>query len=119
MFYHTVSVILVCVLLSGCSTYRSAEMTPEQTQQKIAAGELANAGDKIRITTTDNETYVFKVTSVTDDTIVADRVSIPIENVVTVETLEFSAGKTAATVGGGTVLWAVLVAVALGGTLAL
>jgi hypothetical protein len=48
-----------------------------------------------------------------------DDIEIPIEEVVAIETKEFSAGKTAALAGGTVLLWAIIVAVALGGTLAL
>jgi hypothetical protein len=50
---------------------------------------------------------------------VGDDIEIPIEEVVAIETKEFSAGKTAALAGGTVLLWAIIVAIALGGTLAL
>ncbi len=119
MFSKIVSVLLVALLASGCSAYKSAEMTPAQVQQKIAAGDLAAVGDKVRVATTDGQTHRFKVTAVTDQAILGEDVSIPINDVTTVETLELSGGRTAAAVGGGVALWTIIVAVALGGTIAL
>lgn len=119
MFGKFISVFLVILLMSGCSTVKPVEMTPEQVQQKISAGELVAAGDKVKIATSDGEVYDFKVTAVTDQQILGDDINIPIDTVVAIETREFSAGKTAALAGGTVVLWAVIVAVVLGGTLAL
>ena len=119
MFGKFISVSLVILLMSGCSTVKPVEMTPEQVQQKISAGELIAVGDKVKVATTDDEVYDFKVTAVTNQQILGDEIKIPIDKVVAIETKRFSAGKTAALAGGTVVLWAIIVAVALGGTLAL
>jgi hypothetical protein len=79
-------------------------MTPEQVQKKISEGEVIGVGDTVKIATSNGEVYNFKVTAVTNQQILGD---------------EFSAGKTAALAGGTVLLWAIIVAVALGGTLAL
>ena len=119
MFGKVMCVFLVILMMSGCSTVKPVEMTPEQVQQKISAGELIAIGDKIKVATTDGEVYDFKVTAVTNQQILGDEIKIPIDEVVAIETREFSAGKTAALAGGTVVLWAIIVAVALGGALAL
>ena len=114
-----ISVSLVILLMTGCSTVKPVEMTQEEVQQKISAGELIAVGDNVKVATTDGEVYDFKVTNVTNQQILGDDVEIPIGEVVAIETKEFSVGKTAALAGGTVVLWAIIVAVALGGTLAL
>ncbi len=119
MLSKITAVLLVVLLTSGCSVYRSAEMTPEQVQQKVTAGELAAVGDKIRATTTGGEVHLFRVTEVTAETILGERVSVPINEVMTIETLEFSAGRTAATVGGGIALWIIILSVGLSGAFVL
>jgi hypothetical protein len=119
MFSKIVSVVLIILVTSGCSTVSPVEMTPEQVQQKISAGELIAVGDTIKVATSEGEVYDFKVTAVTNQQILGDEVEIPIEDIVAIETKEFSVGKTAALAGGTVVLWAIIVAVALGGSLAL
>ena len=119
MFSKFISAFLVMLLVSGCSTVKPVEMTPDQVQQKVSAGELIAVGDKVRVATSTGEVYDFKVTAVTNQQILGDGIQIPIEDVVAIETREFSVGKTAALAGGTVLLWAVIVAVALGGTLAL
>jgi capsular polysaccharide biosynthesis protein len=115
MYSRFVSVFLCILLASGCSTVTPVEMTPEQVQKKISIG----VGDTVKIATSNGEVYNFKVTAVTNQQILGDDIEIPIEEVVAIETKEFSAGKTAALAGGTVLLWAIIVAVALGGTLAL
>lgn len=110
---------LVIVLMSACSTMKPIEMTPEQLQQKISAGEVVSVGDAVKVATSNNEVYEFKVTAITDQQILGENIEIPINEVVGIETKEFSAGKTVAAVAGGTaLLWAILVAITLGGALA-
>lgn len=119
MFGKLVSVFLVILLMSGCSTVTPVEMTPEQVQQKISTGEVIAVGDAVKVATSNGEIYNFKVTAITSQQILGDEVEIPIEEVVAIETREFSAGKTAALAGGTVLLWGIIVAVALGGSLAL
>ena len=119
MFGRFISVFLFILLASGCSTTKPVEMTPQEVQQKISAGELIAVGDKVKIATADGEVHEFEVTAVTSEQIQGDDIAIPIDDVVAIETKEFSAGKTAALAGGTVVVWAIIVAVLLGGTLAL
>ncbi len=111
--------VLIILMVSGCSTMKPIEMSPEQVQQKIAAGEVLDVGDKVKIATTDDQIYKFKVTEVTDKQVRGDDIEVPIDEIVGVETKEFSLGKTAALTGGTVVVWAFIVAAALGGTVAL
>ena len=112
-------IIVVAASTFGCSTLSHVEMTPEQVQEKISEGEVIRVGDTVRITTTDGEILKFKVTAVTAQQIVGDDINIAIDDIVTVETREFSVGKTAALAGGTVLIWAVIMAAALGGTLVL
>ena len=119
MYGKLVSVFLLILLATGCSTLKPVEMTPQQLQQRISAGELISVGDTVKIATSKGEVHNFEVTDITDEQIRGDDIDIPIDEVVAVETREFSAGKTAALAGGTVAGWAILVAIALGGTLAL
>ena len=119
MYSKFVTVFLFILLASGCSTVTPVEMTPEQVQQKISEGEVIGVGDTVKVVTSNGDVYNFKVTAVTNQQILGNDIEIPIEEVVAIETKEFSAGKTATLAGGTVVLWAIIVAVVLGGTLAL
>ena len=119
MFGKLICALLSILLMAACSTVKPIEMTPEQVQQKISAGEIVAVGDKVRVATSDGEVYNFKVTALTTQQIMGDEIKIPIDEVVAIGTREFSAGKTTALAGGTVVLWAIIVAVALGGSLAL
>ncbi len=114
-----VSVVLIILIVSGCSTMKPVEMPPDRVQQKISAGEVLSIGDKVKIATRDGEVHQFKVTEINDQQIQGDGIEIPIDEIVAVETKEFSLGKTAALTSGTVVLWALIVAAALGGTVAL
>lgn len=115
----SVVVVMAVALVCGCSTMKPVEMPPEQVQQRISEGEIVEVGDTIKIATADDAVYKFKVTELTDLMIGGDGVDIPIDQVVAIETKEFSLGKTAAFAGGATVVWAIIVAAALGGTIVL
>lgn len=112
-------VFLVILLMSGCSSVSPVEMTPEQIQEKISEGNIIRVGDTVSLSTKDGDTHTFEVTAVTQEQIAGEGVAIAIDDIIAVETREFSAGKTAALAGGAVLMWAIIVAVALGGTLAL
>ena len=114
-----VLVSLVIVLVSGCSTTKHVDLMPEQLQHKISAGEVISIGDRVKIANRNNEVHEFKVTAITDQKILGEDIEIPINEVVGIETKGFSAGKTAAFAGGTVLLWAIIVAIALGGTIAI
>ncbi len=114
-----VSALLIILMVSGCTSMKPVEMSPDQVQQKIAAGEVLGVGDKVKIATSDDQIHKFKVTEVTDQKVRGDGIEVPIDEIVAVETKKFSLGKTAALTSGTVVLWAFIVAAALGGTVAL
>ena len=113
----TLFIIVVAASTFGCSTISPVEMTPEQVQEKISEGEVIRVGDTVRIATTDGEIHKFKVTAVTAQQIVGDDINIAIDDIVAVETREFSAGKTIGLAYGTALMLAVIMAVALGGTI--
>ena len=116
------SIFLVLFLVGGCSTMKPIDMSPEEVQEKISAGEVLGVGDDVKLTTRDNAVHEFKVTSITDEQVLGDNIEIPIDDIVGIETKQFSAGRTvgaAAAAGGTVLLWIIIGALAFGGSLAL
>ncbi len=111
--------ILFGCLLSGCSTTKPVDMPADELQQRLSAGEILSSGDKVKIQTADGQSHSFKVSAVTEQAVLGKGVEIAIDDIVGVATREFSGGKTAALAGGSVAAWVVIVALALGGTLAL
>ncbi len=115
-----ISTIVVVLFVSGCTTMKPVEMSPEQLRQKVSAGEIVKVGDSIQIATTDGRTHKFKVTAVTNDRISGKEIEIPVGDILAVQTREFSGGRTTALAAGGVGLIyiigsAIVVAAALGG----
>ncbi|MCK5326664.1 MAG: hypothetical protein KAJ57_11670 [Woeseiaceae bacterium] len=119
VFGKFAALFFAILLSSGCSSLSPVEMAPEQVQERISEGDIIRVGDTVRLATRDGEIHEFEVTAVTPEQIVGENIDIAIDDIVAVETREFSAGKTTALAGGAVLMWAIIVAVALGGTLAL
>jgi len=110
-----ISTFIVILLITGCTTLKPVEMSPEQLHARISAGEVLNEGDKVKIVTTDGKIHQFEVTDINDTSIVGDDVEVRIVDIVALETREFSGGKTAALVGGSYVALGMLIALAVSG----
>jgi hypothetical protein len=104
--FWKITSILVIINLIGCTSLQTIEAPPDKLHEQIRHENLVKVGDKVRIITEDQKEHQFVVTAIDDDEIRGEDVTIPIDRVVTVETREFSAGKTALLAGGitGTLL---------------
>lgn len=85
MFVRIFKVLLIISVMTACTAKRVIEITPEQLQKQISSGQLIQQGDIVKITTTDNKFYEFEVTEATDDAIVGDNTSVPINVLSSVE----------------------------------
>lgn len=83
------------------------------------AEELIKVGDEVLIITADGVRHEFETTAITNEQVVGDEVSVAINDIVALETREFSGGKTAALAGGAILLYQILAAVAVAATLGL
>jgi len=106
------SALVVVLMVTGCSTMTPVEMSPDQLHDQISTGDILHEGDKVKIVTTDGKTHQFKVSAITDASIIGDDIEVPIADIVAIETKEFSGGKTAALVGGVGGLFYLLAAIA-------
>lgn len=80
---------------------KAVEMSPEQLQQKVSAGEIISVGDSVQIATSDGQTHKFRVTAITADLVSGKDIEIPVTDILAVQTREFSGGKTTALAAGG------------------
>ncbi len=108
-----VSMMMIILLASGCTTLKPVEMSPEQLHEQISTGDVIKVGDSVKVVTADGAISKFKITAITAEHISGKDTELRIEDIVAVETREFSGGKTTAlAVGGVVVLYGILGAVA-------
>ena len=91
---------VIAFILTGCTTLRPIQLSPEALQRNIMAGYLVKPGDEIKITTIEGKQHKFKVISITDGVIRGKDVEIPIKDISQAEKRTFSIGKTSGLVGG-------------------
>jgi hypothetical protein len=92
-FFKFIS-ILVIINLIGCTSLQTIEVPPDKLHEQIRRENLVKVGDKVRIITEDQKEHQFVVTAIYEDEIRGKDVTVPIDSIVTLETREFSAGKT-------------------------
>lgn len=96
--------IVILLFSGGCTTLKPVELPPEDLQGKILAGEIIEKGDTVKVVTREGKQYRFRVTVITDHFIAGEDVKVSIDDIIAVETREFSGGKTSLLMGG-TLLW--------------
>jgi hypothetical protein len=104
--------LIAVVSLVGCTTLRPIEDTSAGLQQRITSNELLKPGDHVLIITTDNKVHTFTVAKVDSGVIEGRSISIPVDQVVSVEKREFSKGETIALVVATILVIGGLVAIA-------
>ena len=110
-----ISTIIVVLVATGCTSLKSIEMSPEQLQERIVAGDVIKVGDDVRIFTEDGENHEFKVTAISDDQVSGSDGTVSVGDIVALETREFSGGKTALFAGSSLALVLVIAAVTVAG----
>jgi hypothetical protein len=95
----TAALVLLCC---ACTTLRPTEASPEELQHRITHDNLLEPGDRLRLVTADGAVYKFRVMKIdyVNGMVIGPNDSVPIQDIVAVETREFSIGKTAALTGG-------------------
>ena len=87
-------------MVTGCTTLKPVELSPDQLQDRLPVGEIIQVGDSVEITTAAGNQHKFKVTSITNTHVAGKNVEVPIADIVAVGTRETSVVKTLALVGG-------------------
>jgi len=118
--HHPVKQVIVAtlaLLCSACTTLQPTEVPPERLQHMITHEKLFEPGDRVRLVTTEGEVYKFRVTKldVEEGLVIGRSHSVPIEDIVAVDTREVSVGKTAALAGGLAAVWVLLLILAAPG----
>lgn len=88
-----IAMIVVLLVAGGCTTMKPVEMSSDQLQRKISAGEMVKVGDFVKITTSDGKNHTFKVSAVTSDHVSGKGIEIPVESITAIQPGKFSAGK--------------------------
>ena len=94
------AIILMLLIFSGCTSLKPIDLPPEQLQERITAEEIIKVGQSVKIGTSDGKTHEFEVTEIRDGHILGEGVDIPVNDIVALETREFSDGKTFGLVAG-------------------
>ena len=126
----TTILLMATVSLAACTSIQPVADDAEALQQRIRAGQVLQQGDHVRVVTQDGESHKLTVLSVDDDVLngrlyteapvptpmsehqakspkrqEGSLAEIPIRDIVFVEEEHVSAGKTAATIGGGVIVF--------------
>ncbi|MCY4656726.1 MAG: hypothetical protein OXC80_07905 [Gammaproteobacteria bacterium] len=88
------------VLLGGCMSMRSVDLSPGEVREQVRAGQFARPGDHISVTMLDGSTQAFKVTQVTDRAVRGEGADVPIDSIVSLRRKQIDRTKTALTVVG-------------------
>ena len=99
--------VLAAIVGAGCTSMKPVEMPPAELHEKILSENILHAGESVRVVTADGQIRKLLVIEVdTDERVIHGKdVSIDVDQVVAVETREFSLGKTAALAGGSYLLF--------------
>jgi hypothetical protein len=97
------SLLATCIVAtSACTTLQPTEATPEELQRLIVSEGILEVGERVRLVTSDESEHKFRIKAIDTKAgfVYGEDESVPIEDIVAVETREVSAGKTALLTGG-------------------
>jgi hypothetical protein len=115
MNWKLASALIAILILAGCTTMKPVEMSPDQLHDQISSGDIVGPGDQVKLFTSDGKTHELKVSAITDTSIVGDDIEVPIDDVIAMETKEFSGGDTSVLVLSSTLVLGFIVLVGLSG----
>ena len=75
---------ILMITLTGCTTLRPIDTNPPDFSQRIAAGDL-KVRDQVIIETADQQTYEFKITSISVASIDGKEGAIPFDQIVSIQ----------------------------------
>jgi len=124
-YINTIWIVLLGLLLAGCTTLRPIDVNAETLHQKIRSGEAVKTGDTIRAITIDGMAHLLYVTAVEENVVIghppgaaldAEDTVLPVDDIVLVEVSRLSTGSGrtfAAGAGTGTVIVGVLLLIGI------
>jgi len=89
-----ISVFMAIAFFAGCTTFRPIGLTPSELQSQTVSKKDIEPGDQVKIVTIDGKHYKFKVAAITDDYVEGEKMKVPVVDIVSIETKEFSWVKT-------------------------
>jgi len=92
--------LAVLLALAGCTSLQRVAADPEALRDRVRAGELVRAGDRIAVTTEDGTQYAFTVAHVDADALSGDGFQVPIDRIATLRTERIDVVRTAGAAGG-------------------
>jgi hypothetical protein len=104
--------VLAVILLScACTTLKPTEASPAELQRMITSENLFEPGDRVRLVTADGAVHKFRVRELDleQGLVIGKADTVPVADIVAVETREVSVGKTAVLTGGLVGAWALLI----------
>lgn len=113
------AVVILTFMLPACSSVRQVELSPDELQAQIRSGGIITTGESVRIILSSGERHNFVVSEITSELIFGEQTSIPIAEIVAVETRQFSMGRTAALAGSTLVAYQIMAAIAIAATVGL
>ena len=116
MVRFTIVMLVLGLFQFGCTSMQRVDTTPQNLQAQIRAGKYLNEGQDVTVTTDQGTALWFRFQRLENDSVVGNtplgqRASVPISDVVGLETDRVNVGRTAAAVGGGA---AAAIAIAIG-----
>jgi len=103
------TLIFLFIFTTSCTSLNPVKMSASQLQHKIENMDIVKPGKEIKVYTANGKVHEFEVTSVSKTHITGKNISIPIKDIVALETREFSGGKTTLLVGSiGLVVYAIV-----------
>ncbi|MFT5162191.1 MAG: hypothetical protein ACI9FJ_000759 [Alteromonadaceae bacterium] len=85
-FMRSFWVVMVLVLISGCSSMYEANLPQKELRVQIASGKVLHVGDEVKIDTADGKHYEFEVIKVTKGEVVGKDVTVSINDIVGLQT---------------------------------
>lgn len=92
---RTLVLAVLSFLLVGCTSLQPLDLSSAQVREHIRAGQIAQPGDRISVTTEDGRTQKFKVTGVTTSTVQGGDTDVSIDSIVSVRTKQRNRLRTA------------------------
>lgn len=100
---RTVAFALFVFLLGGCTSLQPVDLSSREIHEKVRAGEIAQPGERISVTTEDGNTHAFEVSEVSDRAIRGGNSNVSIDTIVTMRTKQTDTTKSVLAVAGGVV----------------
>ena len=88
------------IVIAGCAGLKPVDLPPEEVRQQVRAGQIAQPGERVSVTTEDGRTHEFKVVQVTDSSVRGDNADVLIDTIISVRTRQTDPARTVLAAAG-------------------